>query len=287
MLTEMNFRALRFRVADQSGFKLLICSCIVLCWRRGMSRIGFCVLQHVLVVDGRCRCVRWRRRKPGPDAIHSGRKLAAGILRRRTSRSRSAAVRPKERFDATNFSLHGLWPMRQELLRRLRGSAGGRQGGDWQRAAGGSSCRREPRRRWPRPCPERNPVSSGMNGSRHGTCTKMSADDYFGAAIRLIDELNGFGRARSFCRRISARRSKAEPIKAAFDKSFGEGAGERVKMSCRRAGGVRVITRTDDRPVGGCGFIADGADAGLAKLIQSAGSTSFGCDQGVVDAAGF
>ena len=79
---------------------------------------------------------------------------------------------------------------------------------------------------------------------------------------------------------------KADAIKAAFDKSFGPGAGDRVKMSCRRAGNIRMISELTIGLSEAAGS-ASAKSSGLGDLIQGAGKTTFGCDEGVVDAAGF
>jgi ribonuclease T2 len=119
--------------------------------------------------------------------------------------------------------------------------------------------------------------------TKHGTCTKMSADAYFGTAVRLIDEMNDSAVRDLFAANIG-KPLTAEAIKAAFEKSFGPGAGDRVKMSCRRNGDRRMI---GELTIGLSQDATSDSDASLGELIQGAGRTSFGCNEGVVDAAGF
>ena len=118
---------------------------------------------------------------------------------------------------------------------------------------------------------------------KHGTCTGMSADAYFADAARLIEDLNGSAVQELFAASIG-KSLTGDAIKAAFDKSFGPGAGDRVKMSCRRAGNSRVIS---ELTIGLSEDATGGKGKDLGDLIQGAGRTSFGCNEGIVDAAGF
>ncbi len=111
----------------------------------------------------------------------------------------------------------------------------------------------------------------------------MSADAYFADAARLIEDLNASAVQELFAANIG-KSLAGDAIKAAFDKSFGPGAGDRVKMSCRRAGNSRVIS---ELTIGLSADATDGKGKDLADLIQGAGRTSFGCNEGIVDAAGF
>jgi ribonuclease T2 len=119
---------------------------------------------------------------------------------------------------------------------------------------------------------------------KHGTCTKLSADDYFGTAVALIGELNASAVGALFAENIG-KTLDADSIKAAFDKSFGEGASGRVKMSCRRVGNARVISEITIG-LSQDAVLPDRGGARLGKLIQGAGSTQFGCNEGLVQAVG-
>jgi ribonuclease T2 len=188
-------------------------------------------------------------------------------------------------FDAKNFSLHGLWPMRQEYCDVSDDLKQSDRSSDWKDLPA-VQLSAQTKAALDKVMPGTQSGLERHEWIRHGTCTKLSADDYFGAAIGLINELNASAVRDLFAQNIG-KTLDAETIKAAFDKSFGEGASDRVKMSCRRVGKVRVISEltiglSEDA-------IRPSQDGGprLEQLIQNAGSTSFGCDQGVVDAAGF
>jgi ribonuclease T2 len=188
-----------------------------------------------------------------------------------------------DRFDAENFSLHGLWPMRLEYCDVPD---------DQQQADRNSNWASLPEVALS--ADTRNTLAKAMPGTRsglerhewikHGTCTGMTADDYFNRAAALLAELNASAVRDLFAKNIG-RTLDADSIKAAFDESFGEGAGDRVKISCRRVGNQRVITELT------IGLSLDATATGqtgpqLERLIQGAGRTSFGCDKGVVEAAG-
>jgi ribonuclease T2 len=202
-----------------------------------------------------------------------------------TNRNKTECRRQKPGdYDATNFSLHGLWPMRQEHCGVSDDDRAADRRSDWNDLPA-VSLSADTRSALDKVMPGTQSGLERHEWARHGTCTNMSADDYFGAAIGLINELNASAVRNLFADNIG-KTLDAETIKAAFDKSFGEGASDRVKMSCRRVGKVRVISEIT------IGLSADatagsGTGQRLGKLIQAAGRTSFGCDQGVVDAAGF
>lgn len=188
----------------------------------------------------------------------------------------------KDRFDATNFSLHGLWPMRKDYCDVSGDLRAADKDGDWNKLPAVELS-----------AATKTALAKAMPGTqsglerhewiKHGTCTKLSADDYFATSVRLIDELNASAVRDLFATNIG-KPLTAQAIKAVFDKSFGAGAGDRVKMSCRRAGGNRVIA---ELTIGLSEDATSNGETSLRDLIQGAGRTSFGCNEGVVDAAGF
>ncbi|MDE1995149.1 MAG: ribonuclease T2 [Rhizobiaceae bacterium] len=187
-------------------------------------------------------------------------------------------------FEAKNFSLHGLWPMRQEYCDVAADLQQADRSSDWstlpevQLSAGTKAA-------LDKVMPGTQSGLERHEWIKHGSCVGLSADAYFGQAVKLINELNSSAVRDLFAQNIG-KTLDAETIKAAFDKSFGEGASDRVKMSCRRVGKVRVIS---ELTIGLSEDATAPSQQGpqLEALIQGAVRTSFGCDQGVVDAAGF
>lgn len=190
----------------------------------------------------------------------------------------------KDRFDATNFSLHGLWPMRQDYCGVPGDQQAADKSSDWD-SLPEVKLSPEVRTALAKVMPGTQSSLERHEWTKHGTCLSMSPDDYFGVAISLINDLNGSAVRQLFAANVG-RSLKASDIKVAFDKSFGTGASDRVKMSCRRVGNRRVISELTIGLSQAAGAVS-AKTAGLQKLIQGAGRTSFGCDEGIVDAAGF
>lgn len=73
----------------------------------------------------------------------------------------------------------------------------------------------------------------------HGTCSGVTPPEYFGIASSLSDEISKvldpvFGKAEG--RRLAPR-----TVRERVDSAFGNGAGQRVGLSCRQVGGETVI----------------------------------------------
>lgn len=115
---------------------------------------------------------------------------------------------------------------------------------------------------------------------KHGTCSGYVADEYYGRALKLLVALNSSEVQALFEDNRGAKIDEAK-VKAAFETAFGAGAGEKVKMRCRKDGDRRIITGLTI----GLGDAPEGEDD-LASLIAAAGKTKFGCAEGVVDEAG-
>lgn len=185
-----------------------------------------------------------------------------------------------ERADATRFSLHGLWRMRQSYCG----------------VAEADKARDKPRG-WMELPPVALPealaqklaelmpgTQSGLERHewlKHGTCSNLDQARYFGLSISLMEELNASAVSQLFRERIGKPVREAE-VKAAFAQAFGADAGERVRMSCREDGGRRLVV---ELTIGLGGDLK--GQAGLAERIAAAGTTKFGCPEGEVDAAGF
>ncbi len=93
----------------------------------------------------------------------------------------------------------------------------------------------------------------------------------------LLDQLNGSSVQALFEDNIGKRLRLSE-VRAAFDRSFGPGAGERVRMECDREGLILELR------IGLKGPIGD--ESRLADLILAAPTRASGCRGGWVDRAG-
>ena len=144
--------------------------------------------------------------------------------------------------DATHLSLHGLWPQPRgtQYCGAPAAAVAADRAHDWASL----------------PEPEMSAdtlkklsaVMPGV-GSKlprhewivHGTCFGTSADAYFNRAAGLADAVANSPVSKLFDENVG-RPITADQIRAAFDQSFGAGAGSRVAVSCHGRGPDRTIT---------------------------------------------
>lgn len=183
--------------------------------------------------------------------------------------------------DASQFSLHGLWP--QPRARAYCGVAP-------------AIVATDKAHRWddlPEPqvgADTRTRLEAVMPGTAsqldrhewivHGTCYGASADTYFADSVRLIDAINRSDVKTLFAGRIGRKVTSAE-VRAAFDSSFGAGAGERVRLACVDDGRRRLVVEITVGLVG-----SPSAGTPIGDLIAASAPTDAGCNEGVVDAVG-
>lgn len=184
-----------------------------------------------------------------------------------------------ERFDATNLSLHGLWPLRKSYCGVTAEVRAQDRKGSWlelpKLAMADDTAARL--------LIAMPGVQSGLDRHqwlRSGTCQSGSVDDYFSAQLRMLEELNRSAVGALFRQRIGSELDEAT-IKQAFDQSFGTGAGDRVRMRCQTVQGRSIITGLT---IGLTGDVMKASS--LATLIQAAGPTEFKCAKGIADTAG-
>ncbi|MGH6807420.1 MAG: ribonuclease T2 [Ensifer adhaerens] len=192
---------------------------------------------------------------------------------------KECASQTAERFDATNLSLHGLWPLRKSYCGVAADMRSQDRKGDWldlpKLAMADDTAARL--------LVAMPGVQSGLDRHqwlRSGTCQGGTVDDYFAVQLRLLEELNRSAVGALFRGRIGSEIDE-KAIKQAFDQSFGAGAGDRVRMRCQTVAGRSVITGLT---IGLTGDVS--GKSSLAPLIQAAGPTEFKCAKGIADAAG-
>jgi ribonuclease T2 len=184
-------------------------------------------------------------------------------------------------FEATNFTLHGLWPQPRDRVYCDISNAHRRasEGGDWHdlpRLPLSAGLRRELDRTMPG-------TQSGLDRHewiKHGSCYGTTAEDYFADSLALMQALNASAVAELFAGNIG-RKITLRQVREAFDQTFGPGAGERVRMECAPDGNRTIIT---ELTIGLTGDIA-GPDA-MAALIAAASPVNGGCNSGMVDPVG-
>lgn len=186
-----------------------------------------------------------------------------------------------ERFDASHFALHGLWPQPRSLsyCRVERPQIEDDKAGRWSELPAVAL--------EPATAEELNKVMPGTQShlerhewTRHGTCYGTTAEEYFDDTLAMMRALNGSAVQQLFASHIGQFLSFAD-ISKAFDQSFGEGAGRRVRMQCARNNGKLFIS---ELTIGLTGEITP--QSSLADLIAAAQPTKTECPGGIVDVAG-
>jgi ribonuclease T2 len=115
---------------------------------------------------------------------------------------------------------------------------------------------------------------------KHGTCMDGEIDNYYALSLDLVEAVNRSAVGRLAGERLGQHVS-VEEIRAAFDRSFGRGAGERVRLACDQDGDRRLIAEIT---IGLAGKVGEGGD--IAAAILAARPTDPGCPGGVIDEAG-
>ncbi len=180
-------------------------------------------------------------------------------------------------YEATHFSLHGLWPQpRANVFCGVdRAMAALDDQHQWEQL----------------PEPQLTPATKAalekvMPGTqsvlqrheyiKHGTCYPAgNAEQYFKDAVRLANEVNGSS-VQTFMAAHIGKTIQMSDLRAKFDEAFGAGAGDHVRVSCDKAG------RFSEMTIGLKGDIPSGKS--LAELIAASETTDAGCESGIVDA---
>jgi ribonuclease T2 len=200
------------------------------------------------------------------------------------SNKKECASQTAERYDASHFTLHGLWPQPR--------------GNDYcgvskaDAEASGSS-------RW-QDLPDLRPQLSDateaaldrvMPGTqsylerhewtKHGSCyPARDPQKYFADSVRLVEELNGSAIQKLMAESIG-KTVEASTFRAAVDQTFGAGAGDRMRMTCKQDGDRRLLVEVT---IGLKGDIPAGTS--MKDLIMASSPTDPGCPSFVVDPVG-
>ena len=184
-------------------------------------------------------------------------------------------------FEASNFTLHGLWPQP-----RSNEYCGVSDRDLWASRDG----------RW-RDLPpldltiaQRRDLDEVMPGSqsgldrhewvKHGTCYGTDQREYYADSLDLMLALNTSEVVDLFAGNVGKRITLVQ-IRSAFDLAFGPGAGERVAVSCAPDGNRILITELQ---INLTGEITGPDD--LSRLMLAADPAESDCRSGQVDAVG-
>lgn len=198
-------------------------------------------------------------------------------------RRRECREQTRDRFDASHFSLHGLWPQPEdnvycgvsdEIIESDRE-------GPWRSL----DVPRIEQSIWD----HLRVVMPGTRSSlhkhewiKHGTCAGVDIDTYYARSLELMRAINS-SELRDLFAANTGRRLSADDISEALDTAFGKGAGEHVRLVCERDPDSNRFLIVELVIAMGNPFVS-GAD--LGDLIRQAPAQPAACPGGEVDAAG-
>jgi len=197
-------------------------------------------------------------------------------------RLRECRSQTKNRYDAVNFSLHGLWPQPGSAVYcgvaedQIRLDKSRR----WKRLEGLGLSETVKEQLW-KIMPGARSYLHRHEWVKHGTCYSAKPETYYVDSLRLMDQINASSVQDLFERSVGKPLSNGA-IRSAFDRAFGEGVGQRVRVACKRDGSRTIIT---ELTLGLSGEITDKPD--IKSLALASPKTKRGCPSGIVDPVGF
>ncbi|MDJ0556153.1 MAG: ribonuclease T2 [Microcoleaceae cyanobacterium MO_207.B10] len=178
-----------------------------------------------------------------------------------------------DRYDATNFTLHGLWPDRISYCGVSYEDKNDDKEGEWDDL--------DPLSLDEQTTSELAILMPGVQSYlhrhewiKHGTCDGRDEDTYYDISLDLLKQVNDSEVQELFAENIGKRITRSE-IETAFDESFGEGTGKSVKVRCKD-GLVTELQIKMERPMVG--------DKLGGILVPTRGGS---CNSMIVDPAGF
>lgn len=178
-----------------------------------------------------------------------------------------------ERYDATNFTLHGLWPDRLDYCGVSFEDINDDRQREWDDLPA-LDLDQQTTSELAKVMPGVQSYLHRHEWIKHGTCDGRDEDTYYDISIDLLNDVNASEVQDLFEANIGRRITRSQ-IERAFDNSFGEGAGKSVKISCR-SGLISELQIKMRRPLVGEKF----ADV----FVERSGSS---CSSGIVDPVGF
>lgn len=183
-----------------------------------------------------------------------------------------------DRYDASHFSLHGLWPQPRSNIycgvtnneKKLD------KRGMWEqlKALGLTE------KTFSELMETMPGVASFLQRhewTKHGTCYSTTAEEYFVESIMLADQVNESVVRDFFADNIDKSITSAD-VKAKFDAAFGAGAGNKVRVKCN-SGMISELW------INLKGEIEE--DTSIKDLLKNAPPASSSCGDGLVDPVGF
>ena len=129
-------------------------------------------------------------------------------------------------------------------------------------------------------------VRSGLDRHewiKHGTCYSASAQMYFSDSIKLLDAINVEPLRKFFTSNIG-KSVQAKDIRSLFDRVFGRGSGQRVRVLCKKDGNRTLIS---ELYIHLRSRVERGELEPVDKLLANAKPVKMGCRSGIIDPVGF
>lgn len=178
-------------------------------------------------------------------------------------------------YDASHFSLHGLWPQprRNVFCGVDQATAALDDQHQWEQLPA-PDISAATKAALDKVMPGTQSVLERHEWIKHGTCYPSgNADQYFTDAIRLINDVNN-SPVQKFMAANIGKTIRSADLRATFDEAYGNGAGERVHVSCSKDGMISELT------IGLKGNISAGTK--LSDLIALADPSDVGCTSGLI-----
>jgi len=187
-----------------------------------------------------------------------------------------------DRFDASNFTLHGLWPQPRaniycNVAPEVVAKDKDRKWGDLPALVLEDGTRTA-----------LNEVMPGSQSNlhrhewiKHGSCYNgEAAEEYYKDSIQLMNQLNASAVRDLFANNIGNEITSTQ-IREAFDDHFGDGAGDKIKIACKNDGNRRLITEITIALKGDLDESIMGA-----AMLGATNANNVGCTKGIVDPVG-
>ena len=179
-------------------------------------------------------------------------------------------------YGATHLTLHGLWPD-DEYCGVGDGPYDLDVAGRWDELAE-PDLTRATRASLDRVMPGTADNLHRHEWIKHGTCSYTDAENFYGAAIALVEAVNTSAVGDLFAQSLGNRLTR-DDIRDAFDAAFGRGAGRKVRLNCEQDGSRGLVSELRINLYGS-------PTADLATLLRTANDASAGCSGGLIDRVG-
>ncbi len=186
------------------------------------------------------------------------------------------------RYDASNFTLHGLWPQpRSNVFCNVPKSQISADDSRLWEQLPPVQLKPETRRALDEIMPGTQSYLDRHEWIKHGTCFPGGDQEaYYHQSVRIMQAINGSALQKLFADNIG-REVSAKEIRTKFDETFGVGASQRIRIACARDGNRTLIS---ELTIGLKGDVSDRSS--VKDLILASSPTDMGCPSGIIDDVG-